>query len=151
LAGEAAREEGDGLRREFIPLAIIAALAAAAIWFFALSPGSPSDDEFQGRQILIPVYPIGPLSEPPVEFSWRPLKGARGYEVEVYDQGMRLVWSGKSKENSLACPAELKDLLLGGQALFYRISAKGRFGKTLLSSEPVLFRLSQPQSPDAAG
>lgn len=138
------------MRKEFIPLAIIAALAAAAIWFFALSPGGPSDDEFQGRQILIPVYPIGPLSEPPVKFTWRPLKGAHGYEVEVFDQSMTRVWKGKTSENSVACPEDLKDFLLGGQALFYKVSAKGRFGKTLLSSEPVLFRLSQPQNKDAA-
>ncbi len=134
------------MRREFIPLAVITALAAAAIYFFVLRPEPIPDAALPGGSILIPISPIGAVSEPPAQFSWRNLKGVRAYEVEVFDQAMTLIWAGETRETTLEFPAELRDLLIGGDALFYRISAKGRMGKRLLSSEPVLFRLSNAEN-----
>lgn len=140
------------MRKEYIPLAVITALAAAAIYFFTLRPEPPPDAGAQGgKRILIPIYPIGPVSEPPTEFTWRSLKGVREYEVEVFDQGMTLIWAGKTDESALPFPAELTELLIGGEALFYQVNAKGRLGKLLLSSEPVLFRLSSPPNRGASG
>ena len=132
------------MRNKYFPVAVIAGLAAVAIYFFAIRPAAPPDETALEKLFLVPMAPIGPLSNPPEEFSWRSVKQARKYEVEVFDRAMVSIWSGDTKENSLAFPPELYDLLLSGETLFFQVNALGGLGKALVSSTPVLFRLSEP-------
>ena len=130
------------MKKEWLPLLAITLAGAVAIWVFALRPDSGADDMQPGRMFLVPVYPIGPVAEPPKEFRWRPLAPARKYVVEVFDQSMQSIWSGETAENSLACPPEVRERMVGGEPLFFQVRAHGRFGRELVASERVFFRLS---------
>ncbi len=132
------------MRKEWIPFALIAALGAAAIYYFGIRVPPPGDRETDGPLFLLPAYPIGPLEEPPAEIRWRPIEQAKKYRVELFDQLMTLVWSKETSESSIAFPAEQKEALLRGEALFYTIDARGNFGKEIVRSEPVLIRLDPP-------
>jgi len=51
-----------------------------------------------GESTLAPALlaPVGPVVEPPAELSWKPVRGARGYVVELLDGDGELLW--KSEE-----------------------------------------------------
>ncbi len=132
------------MRNKYFPVAAIAALAAVAIYFFAIRPDVSPVETGRERLFLVPVAPVGPVSEPPEEFRWRSLESAHKYEVEVFNSAMISLWIGDTKETSIAFPLELSAPLLGGETLFFQVSAKGKYGKALVSSTPVLFRLSDP-------
>ncbi|NNE08407.1 MAG: hypothetical protein HKN20_07590, partial [Gemmatimonadetes bacterium] len=85
------------MRREWIPLFLITAAAAACVYWFGIRAPEPvSEDERPDAMIVIPLYPVGPLAEPPAEFRWRGPSSTRKYRVAVYDQGMNELWTGET-------------------------------------------------------
>ncbi len=130
------------MKREFVPLIAVTLLAALAIWYFGLR--SPAEDSRRADRalFLVPMSPIGSVSEPPEEFRWRSLRDAKKYEVQLFDPTMKQIWKGSAAENYLACPSEVSEYLATGQPLYYRVIAKGSFGKEIVASEHVYFQLS---------
>ena len=120
-------------------LAILAALTIGAVAAFVVFAPSPAD-EVGTEEILIPRGPAGTIVGPPEEFRWNPVRGARSYRVAVFDAKGETLWEGDASEERLAFPEELREEALTGASFFYRITAKGRFGAEIVSSERVLFR-----------
>ncbi len=132
------------MRREWIPLFLITAVAAVCVYWFGIrAPEPATGDARPDAAIVIPVYPIGPLKELPVEFRWRGPSNTRKYRVAVYDQGMNEIWAMETRDQSLAFPGELVATLRDGETLFFRVRALGRMGKLVAESEHVFFRLDQ--------
>jgi hypothetical protein len=128
------------LRQRWTALALVALLAAGALYFFALRPPRPAPPTREGPFIL-PIYPVGIVDRVPDEFRWREVPGARSYVVEVLDASQRVVWKGKTRDCRLALPKEIGGRLRAREILFYRIRAKAFFGKEVKVSEPVFLRL----------
>ena len=132
------------MNRRWAALGGLAVLTVGAVYFFAIrSPGS--DPPHPGDRFVRPLYPVGPVEDPPPEIRWRPVPDARGYEVEILDQALHPLWKGESGDTVLPFPEPMKLQLLEGKSLLYRIRAMGMLGKGLAQSDLILLRLSPPR------
>lgn len=132
------------MRREWIPLFLITAVAAVCVYWFGIRAPEPAgEDKRPEAAVVIPLYPIGPQKEFPVEFRWRGPSSTRKYRLAVFDQGMNELWSGETRETHHAFPGELATTLRSGQTLFFRVRALGWMGKIVAESEHVFFRLER--------
>jgi len=133
-------------RRGFF-LLILILLAAAAIFLLARRPPAPASPVAEVPFVL-PIAPVGIVSEVPVEIVWREVPGASGYEVEILDGRLEPLGKRSTKTGRLPIPEEAAGRLRAGEALHYRIRAKSGFPpKDLTVSEPVFFQLSQTAAP----
>lgn len=90
-----------------------------------------------------PVEPTGPESSRPASFKWEPVKGARGYVVELFDKQGGLVWTSPETD---AREIDWPDQPRAAEGLYYwRVTAIGPDGSTW-PSDLVSFTIP-PASP----
>jgi hypothetical protein len=93
---------GWSLRRLAVPVALAASLVLVVTVGQRLRSPEGSDVErgtADGITLLAPPAEIDAASPP--TFSWKPVPGARGYELEVLDEKGALVWGAKTSETSV--------------------------------------------------
>jgi len=91
-----------------------------------------------------PVEPTGSESSQPASFRWKPVKGARGYVVELFDKQGRLIWtSPETDAREIDWPSQWSQT---GGLFYWRVMAVGPDG-ALSPSDLVSFTTPPPASP----
>jgi hypothetical protein len=96
---------GPGLRRFAAPLALAASLILVVSVAHRLRSPEGSDVE---RGVADGITLVGPSAEidgaTRPTFAWKPVPGARRYELEVLDEQGVLVWGAETSETSVTLP-----------------------------------------------
>ncbi len=134
-------------------LGSLLATAAALLIFIALPVNRPKENNEPDRitdalrarpeSQPIPAAPVGPVSEPPVAFSWEGVPGASRYRVELFSAEAEPLWqSGLVETTSLDFPA---DLALEPGRYYWQVRAFPSEGTNPAVSELVAFDLEARQ------
>ena len=76
---------------------------------------------FSVRRSSPPEPPVEIEAGTPARFAWKPVPGARGYELEVLDEKGALVWGAKTTETSVTLSDPL--VLTAGKNLRWWVRA----------------------------
>jgi Putative zinc-finger len=94
----------------------------------------------RSQEIAI-VNPSGDLQSPPTEFRWQPVAGALSYSIQVTEVDHTLVWSGESKETSLAIPAEVRSRMVVQKPFLWQVTAFNARGDKMAASQQQRIRV----------
>jgi hypothetical protein len=128
-------------------------MAAAAALIVAVTLGISLYHSDNGQPTLhapqIGVYrgeihlqTVGDLSQPPDQLTWEAMPGAASYRVEIDDVTGDKIWSGTSKQNSIAVDPELKVIMRPGKPLNWTVTAVDANGNELATGKGK-FRISE--------
>lgn len=124
-SARAATPLGDRFGRRWLPLGLLAAASIAGL--LVLSPGLDqrvSNVKHRSATITAAevhiVAPIGTITTSP-RIEWRPVLGAKVYELEVTDARGRTIYSERTAGTALQIPAERLDR---GTSYFFRVRAQ---------------------------
>jgi len=155
VAAKAAREQTSwwtGLF-SFRPRIAILAGAAVLVALFAvrmaqrpaqepelIADASRGGAVLRSQEISV-VNPSGDLQVPPTEFRWQAVAGAVSYSIQVTEVDHTMVWSGESKETSLAIPAEVRSTMVAQKPLLWQVTAFGVRGDKIAASQQQRIRV----------
>ena len=90
---------------------------------------------------LIAVAPVGDLKQLPTELRWQAAPGAAHYRVTVMEVDRTELWKSESTETSISLPAAIREAIVPGKTLLWRVMAMTADQRTLGSSKTLSFRL----------
>jgi hypothetical protein len=127
-----------------------AALAAVLIFGISLYHGNSDgpgkinpglgNGNFRSGAIHL-VSPIAEQSSAPAEFRWDAVQGASSYTVELKDVAGITLASADSAQNVLPVTPEMKENMLSGKPLKWKVTAKDAAGKEIANSSTQDFKI----------
>ena len=95
------------------------------------------------------LEPTGDLPAKPVDLRWQPVSGAATYRVEVMEVDETILWSSPSNTSTVGLPEPIRDKMLPGKAILWRVTALAADGNAIATSQTERFRVVSPV--DATG
>lgn len=121
-------------------------MAAAAALVIAITLGvSFYNSDRSGQPVIGPgnfgttyrgelhLITTGDLNQPPEQLTWEAVAGAASYSVEISDVANDKIWEGKSTQNSINVPTDLRARMYPGKPLNWKVTATDATGKELAS------------------
>lgn len=132
---------GQGGFRWALPVAAVAAVAIVSALLLQ-SPTAPQLQASKGgqpvvyrSQEVIVIGPVGDLKEVPQQLQSQAFSGAENYKFEVMEIDQTLLWTGATKEVSIAIPAPIRAKMLPGKPILWQVTALDGQGHVLGTSQ----------------
>jgi len=123
--------------RILAPAAI--ALAAASVMIVVnVHPGgsnldTPVASVMRSNQ-LVPVAPLGQITQPPSQLKWQPIAAAAQYKVRLLEVDKTELWSTTTAAANIEIPSQVQAKIVPSKKILWEVTALDSTGATLASS-----------------
>lgn len=97
-----------------------------------------NEDAVRGGSITL-ISPVIDINTVPSQFKWKNLGKDVEYKIYIYND--TLLWTGTTKENTIALPGEIKNLMISGEKYSWKVKAFSPEGTLIAVSSLVQFKI----------
>jgi hypothetical protein len=100
-------------------------------------------------QELQVIEPVGEVPSGPETLRWQAFPGASGYQVSVMEIDQTILWHAQTHDQSLTIPVAVRDKMLPGKPLLWRVEAVDSQGRVVASSQVQRFSVQRKPATSA--
>jgi hypothetical protein len=95
--------------------------------------------------------PAGEVPEAPKALEWKGFAGAVQYKVSIMEVDEAVLWSGETRELSIAIPNSIRAKMLPGKSVLWRVTAIDSQGRVVASSQLQRFSVQHKSARSSSG
>jgi hypothetical protein len=126
--------------RRLLLLLLLAVGGGAALLWLAREPAAPAS----AAPAIEVVTPSGTVNALPSSCRWKPIAGARLYQITVLDSAGNALGASYTNRSSAELSPDLRRRLQPGGTYLWQVVATGADGKVVGSSQLTRFRIALP-------